>query len=246
MKIVKFLHQLISGIIKRTALSSHPQQLAAWNHLNRRKNFRIQYSHLGPLAGLPKVYLGNEELNVKNISTGGLLVIDDTSVFGMQVGQSYQLKFVWPDGITDLQTKIVGAQLVRRHIQFNEFDPVLFKRISELVKPAFLGSKFKKVHLSTDTDVIELWIGQADSSLHFSETQWGNEVSLLLEGKTYRFDRTKKWLDHKGHGLSQQNLAYIFICLTNIQNMTHALRELIENTADDYQSNYKATGDGSY
>src|ERR1700744_3530740 len=67
------------------------------NYLNKRKNLRVNYPHLGAAGLFPQIRYNGNELNVGNISLGGILIIDDIDQFGQEVGEVINLEFTWPD-----------------------------------------------------------------------------------------------------------------------------------------------------
>lgn len=220
----------------------HPQQLATLNRLNRRKNFRISYSHIGPVPGLPKVSVGNDEIVVKNISTGGLLAIDDTGSIGQSVGTEFNLDLDWGNAKFTTRARVVGAQFERRHIQFVDFNPEVFRRISTLIRPAFVGSRFRKVQSQFLTPTVsELWTGYGNDNLKIGSP--GNSHFLVLYGTSYELHPDEIFWSSGPNKVSQQMQSEILITLVNIPGPSNELKLLIER-ASSYPFTLDLTGTG--
>src|SRR5690606_42010278 len=99
-----FLRRILSFIgFSDRADSESVQKLVHLNGLNRRKNLRVNYSHLGPTGPFPRVKYKGDEVIIANISVGGLLIIDDVGRFGDQVGEMIELELQWPDFSTRMR-----------------------------------------------------------------------------------------------------------------------------------------------
>lgn len=218
----------------------HPQQLATLNRLNRRRNFRISYPHLGPVMGLPAAHIGKDEIIVKNISTGGLLAIDDTGVIGQSLGTDLELTLRWVEQSFTIKSRVVGAQLQRRHLQFVDFHPEVFKRIAGIIPSAFSGSRFRKInseYLSSPT--AELWTGHGTDNLKIGSLAQVHH--LVLNGKTFELHPNEvSWYEgqQRVDSLTQTD---ILITLSNIPAPSSELKLLIERT-NDYFADLRKTG----
>ena len=223
------------------------QKLATMNALNRRKNTRIRYPHIGAVGDLPKVFYRGEELIIGNISTGGLLVIDDTELLGSSVGSIVHLELQWGSSKIDTQARVVSAQLQRRHIQFVDFNATAFVRISKLIKPGFLGTRFHRVHDNNAMlDADELWVGPTGESLLFprgsSETHVAN---LTMANQTLVVEKSNRpyWQD-SNQVVDRATLGDILILLSNFPEPTAHIKSLIEKLQLHYEigERQKATG----
>lgn len=206
------------------------QSLATMNSLNRRKNTRIKYSHLGAVGDLPKVYYQGDEMIVGNISTGGLLLVDDTEVLGNSVGAVIQLTLKWPDTQIETKGRIVGAQLQRRHIQFVDFNALAFVRISKLIKFGFLGSRFHRVkdnHAMLDAE--ELWVGPTGESLCFPRINTTEIATLNYQNHALVIERKRKpFWRHNKTDIDHNHLGEILVLLSNFPLPTPLIKDLIE------------------
>ena len=163
------------------------------------------------------------------------------SILGDQIGNNYNIRIEWPDYTTEIASQIVGAQMLRRHVQFLVFDPILQKRVEHLVPPAFIGSKFRKTDMIFESDVDELWVGQADSSLHFVKNK-DYSCQLLMEGKSYNFNHQGQWLDYNNTSIDETELNKILICLSNINLPSTNVKKLIDSSIDSRSFQLQPTG----
>ncbi len=213
------------------------QKIVTTNALNRRKNTRIRYSHIGAVGDLPRVFLQNDELNVGNISTGGVLVVDDTGRLGNSVGDLLNIELRWPDTTVKVRSRLVGANLHRRHLQFVDFNANIFVRVSQLIKSGFLGSKFHKVDTHNSNVVAEeLWIGPTSESLVFHRRAENFPVAeLQMNGDVYEFHPGQLPVVKKtGQVTSAKMLSEILVLLANIKDPSHNVRDLIERLQSIY------------
>lgn len=229
---------------KHEAQPDSIQQIITHHALNRRKNTRIKYSHMGAVGALPRVFFNGDEMNVGNISTGGLLLIDDTGRLGETVGEIIPLELRWSDTSVLLRSRIVGANLHRRHIQFVDFEPTVFVRISSLIKPGYLGSKFYKVDTQKANVVAEeLWVGPTRESLVFHKTNGDPTLphaELHWDGETYEFQPGQlPKAKSSGQVISSSTLNDILILLANLPDPSNFVRELIERNQSLYQNPHR-------
>jgi hypothetical protein len=211
------------------SMATSIQKLVNANALNKRKNIRIQFPHISASGPFPRVHYKDSELLVANISVGGLLVIDDTHNFGTQVGEVVHLEFSWPDLATQVRARLVGAHGDYRHIQFVDFDPQVFLRVSQMVKPGHLGGRFHRVQDHTGRlQATELWVGPSQESIVFGGSQ-EPFAELVYHGEKITFqNRPTPAATKNGHNLSAQNLHEVLILLSNLPKPTPLVRELIE------------------
>lgn len=213
------------------------------NSLNRRKNFRIRYPHIGAIGPYPSVYYKNKEMNVGNISVGGLLIIDDQEVLGTTVGETVILELNWEDFRSKIRCRIVGANLQRRHLQFVDFDPQAFLKVSRLLRPAHLGTRFHRVlDSSGQLEAHELWIGPSNESLAFLKSE--NEAALSYDNNTIiisphsypHYEKTMK-------AIPLETLYDIFVLVANLPEPSKNVKRLIETIDPILKSNpTKRTG----
>ncbi len=199
------------------------------NNLNKRKNVRINYPHFGAAGLYPHIVYMGKELNIANISLGGLLVIDDAEQFGQQIGEVVNLEFSWDDFSTKIRARVVGANLQRRHIQFVDFNAQAFLRISLLVKSGHLGQRFHRVRNDSGTlQAEEMWLGPTGETLVFLSKETAAELSLNKE----------KFLIQKGqptlnafnkHPVAPSLMHDLMILLANFPQPTANVKELIES-----------------
>lgn len=242
------LSDAISTRIKGWELQNNTsaQKLATMNALNRRKNTRIRYPHIGAVADLPKVYYRGEEMIVSNVSTGGLLIIDDTELLGNAVGSVIHLELHWPDTKISAQSRVVSAQLQRRHIQFVDFNATAFVRISKMIKPGFLGSRFHRVHDNNSMlDADELWVGPTGESLLFPRQASNSHLAnLTMANQTLVIEKNNRpyWQD-TNQVVDRHTLGDILILLSNFPEPTTLVKNLVEKLQLHYElHDRKATG----
>ena len=163
-----------------TDISIH--RLVNKNHLNKRRTTRIKYPHLGSIEPFPQVFYANFELNVDNISVGGLLIIDDTDQFGGDIGDILPLDIRWSDFSIRVRGRIVGVQSQKRHIQFVDFDAQLYLRISHIVNVGQLGHGFHIVrNESGSLQADEMWLSTTGDSIVFFKNDPMPEITLSKE-----------------------------------------------------------------
>lgn len=204
------------------------QKLVSFNALNRRKNIRIHYPHLGAMGPYPRIYYKDHEVVISNISVGGILIIDDTESFGSNVGDMVILQLVWPEETIKIRARIVGANMKRRHIQFVDFNAAAFLKISRLVKPAYQGSRFYKIHdESGKLNAREVWVGPTQESLIFPN--FGFFAELLFNQKRIIFERGRptRYAETEDP-IAPEQLDDILVLLSNIPSLTNLVRELVE------------------
>ena len=243
MGVLKWLQSLKRFRLRRSGVNSHPQLLATWNTLNRRKSFRINYAQIGPVGGLPKAYFQGDELIVRNISIGGLLVFDDSGRLGSHVGKELRITLSWPDYTAEILSRVVGAHLERRHIQFVDFDALVFQKISSLIKPAFLGSQFRRVNAKVDKSPQELWVGTNGDSLVLAHSQLKEADTLRLDKQVFLL-KDGQWQNGEGLPCNQSELNQILICLSNISSPSERLQKILVQSQALYleRGRYPATG----
>ncbi len=198
------------------------------NQLNKRKNVRINYPYVGAVGLYPRVsYLGHE-LNVNNISLGGLLVVDDTDEFGDEVGEVVVLGFFWPDFSTKIRCRLVGANLQRRHIQFVDFNPQAFLRIGQIVKAGHMGQRFHRVHNDSGTlQAEEMWVGPTGESLVFTSKENPAELSINKEKILIKSgSKTISALTKKP--ISSVQVQETLVLLANFPKLSPNVKQLVE------------------
>jgi len=205
------------------------QRLVNQNFLNKRKNIRISYPHLGATGLYPHIIYRGHELNIGNISLGGILVIDDTEQLGYEVGEVISLDFTWPDFSTKVRARIVGANLQKRHLQFVDFNPQAFLKISLLVKPGHMGQRFHRVRNDSGTlQAQEMWLGPTGETLVF--VIGGDAVELTYGKEKIRMQKgapTFSLLSQRPVSFTQ--LHEILVMLVNFPGLTARIKELIED-----------------
>ena len=55
------------------------------------------------------MFYKDTEMIVSNISVGGVLIVDDTEVFGTEIGEIVMITLQWDDFSTKIRSKVVGA-----------------------------------------------------------------------------------------------------------------------------------------
>ena len=204
------------------------QKIVSSNTLNKRKNIRISYPHFGAGGPFPKIFYKEREMIVGNISVGGLLIVDDTEFLGSTVGELVNVEMIWPDQKFTVRARVVGATLERRHLQFTDFHPQVFLRVSRLVKPAYHGSQFRRVNDDLGKmNSNELWIGPLNETIHFSKSE--NLTEYHIGKKTYIFQRGTPVKDKESsEPIPYSLLDDILITLANIPHPTDRIKELVE------------------
>lgn len=182
-------------MLRRLVLApEHPhdsiQKMVHDNFLGKRQNSRISYSHIGAVGELPRVYFQNDELNVGNLSVGGLLIVDDNGRLGTTVGEMIYLEFKWKDISVKIRSRVVGANLQRRHIQFVDTHVILSSRLQRAVQLGHPGTKFHRVQLATkNIEATEIWMDAAGSSLIFRDPEQSPYFAeLAFNGSVMSFD----------------------------------------------------------
>lgn len=166
------------------------QKIVHDNSLGKRLNSRVSYSHLGAVGELPRVFFNDDEMNVGNVSVGGVLIVDDGGLLGTTVGEMIQLEFRWKDISIKVRSRVVGANLQRRHIQFIDTHHVLKTRLERAVELGHPGTKFHRVQLATKKiEASEIWMDAAGSSLVFRDPEHGSFFAeLSFNNRMMSFD----------------------------------------------------------
>jgi hypothetical protein len=203
------------------------KRLIVSHGINRRKNARVNYPPENILGPFPEITLHSRSLNIINISVGGLLVSDPDNNLGFEVGQIFKINMIWSDFSTSMKAKVVGVVLNKRHIQFIDFNAPAFVRISDLVKPGFLGQKFYKVdNFNGQLDALEMWIGPTNDTLIFLDNQIlaeynTNKVKILFPAnEPPEFAVGSRRLESK-------DLKDLFVQISNFRNPSPRVLKLI-------------------
>jgi hypothetical protein len=225
----KFLKNLFSfSPANDLEASSSIQKLVSLNALNRRKNTRVKYPHFGGFGPYPKIYYMDSEIIVGNISVGGILIIDDTEKFGDEIGAVVTIEMVWSDYRTKARARLVGANMQRRHLQFVDFNANAFTKISQLLRPGYLGSRFRIVHDELGKlQAHEMWLGPTSESLVFTKTNSFAEISVGNEKVSISRNRPS-YLVSTNQKISYQLLCDILVIIANIPEPTPRVKELLE------------------
>lgn len=215
--------------------TSEIQKLITNSGLNRRKNYRIKYAHIGAVGDLPRVHFKNDEMNVGNISTGGLMIIDDTESLSSSLGDIMSIELSWTNNHKETKAKIVGVNKQRRHLQFINFDAELYIKINSLISPAFLGSKMHQVHARTiPIDCNELWIGPTGESISIyhdhTKITFKKKTLIMYPGQPVTMGETN----------ALANMSFIsesLVLLSNINKPSQKILSLVEELQDYYKNN---------
>lgn len=204
------------------------QKLVSFNSLNKRKNLRIKYPHFGAFGPYPRIYYKDTEMIVTNISVGGILIIDDTECFGQEVGEIVMVNLIWDDATAKIRSRVVGANQQRRHLQFIDFNAQAFLRISNLSKPAYLGTRFHRVRDENgQLQALELWVGPTNETLAFYKD--GAFAEFTIRGEKLSFRRGSATHSSKtGDIVHSATLSEVIVMLANFSQPTELVRELIE------------------
>lgn len=243
---IKLLKKII-GIqptLSVTETQASIQKLVNYNSLNKRKNLRIKYPHFGAVGNYPRVFYKDTEMIVANVSVGGMMVIDDTEIFGTDVGELILLNLVWDDLSTKVRTRIVGANLQRRHLQFVDFNAQAFLRITNLSKPAYLGTRFHRVQDDVgQLQALELWVGPTNETLVFNNE--GPFAELTINSDKFSFSKDSPIVSTKTNGTVHHSvLCDIVALLANFPESTQRVKDLTEFIETEVRSvkNVKPTG----
>lgn len=222
------------------------QKLVSFNTLNKRKNLRVKYPHIGAFGPFPKVFYKETEMIVTNISVGGVLIIDDTEKFGQEVGEIIMLQINWPDTTCKIRARIVGANQQRRHLQFVDFNAQAFLRISNLSKPAYLGTRFHKVRDEVgQLQALELWVGPTNETLAFYNE--GPFAELTIRGEKLCFKRGSATTSSKHNTIVDvATLWDVVIMLANIPQGSNYIRDLIEIIESEVRAAQQTQRTGTY
>jgi hypothetical protein len=132
-------------------------------------------------------------------------------------------------------------------VQFVDFNPNVFVRISQLIKSGFLGSKFFKVDTArSHVDAEELWIGPTNESLVFHKT---NEnlppAELHWNGEIYELHANQTPVARSsGQAVSEGTHSEILVLLANLRDPTSNVRTLIERLQTSYKNKPKLKAHG--
>lgn len=243
---IKFLKKIFQTQLSQSENVSQAsiQKLVSYNFLNKRKNLRIKYPHFGAVGNFPRVFYKDTEMIIVNVSVGGVMVIDDTERFGNEVGEVVMLNLVWEDFSTKVRARIVGANLQRRHLQFVDFNAQAFLRITNLSKPAYLGTRFHRVHDDVgQLQALELWVGPTNETLAFYSV--GAFAELTINADKYSFYRGRVATSNKNNEpVHHSILCDIIVLLVNLPEPTQHIKELAEIIDSEVRSgkNVKPTG----
>ena len=237
-----------------TSLESSLQRLALNNAINRRRNTRILYPHIGAVGGLPRVIIQGREVRTADISLGGICLIDDTNEIGETVGQEIPVRLAWEDTEIVQYGVVVGVNLDRRHVQFQTPHPEIFVRLNVLLKPGFIGSRMRKVPLTNtlvEFEATELWLSATGESILFHDENVDKnapvDIKLLESSTRIHRDSAPVYLDRNqghlpGQRVTQRFLSDLIMMLANIKNPSHRILDLIENLPQYLESDLKPTG----
>ncbi len=238
-------------MLRRLILApEHPhetiQKMVHDNFLGKRQNSRIAYSHVGAVGELPRVYFQNDELNVGNLSVGGLLIVDDNGRLGTTVGEMIYLEFRWKDITVKIRSRVVGANLHRRHIQFVDTHVVLQARLERAVQLGHPGTKFHRVQLAIkNIEASEIWMDAAGSSLVFRDNNQGQYFAeLAFNNRIMSFD-SHAWPKIKSQTVNAKievlrdmtlsELSETLLLLSNIKDASTNVQFLIERLHHFYE-----------
>jgi hypothetical protein len=221
------------------------QKMATQNAMNRRKNLRVRYPHLGAIGPFPKVYFKEREMIVGNISVGGILLIDDGGYIGTDVSGSFVLTLQFEDKVVRIKSRLMGISGERRHFQFVDFQPQAFLKISQLIKPAHIGQKFYRIRNDSGAlNAREMWIGPTAETIvfpHHTET-----CEIMWEGKKIISSKSGIGYEDQSMKVTRAVCCDLLAMLVNIPHPTTPILELIEMlfTELEHGSRKKAVGEG--
>lgn len=223
------------------------EKLATKSAINRRRNTRVRYPHIGAVGELPQVFKEGQIVSVRDISTGGLCIFDYDNIFSKTVGEEFDLKLRWQDSEDNIHCQLVGYTDERLHIQFKNINTKSQVRLSMILKPGFLGTKFHMVpNFKEKLDADEMWIGPTGEWLTFYKTHFNEKlenygemnygrVCLSLSRSTPpRYNESSQKFT-KGQLASKTIINELLIVLSNFQSPTIRVKELIENLSQQYQ-----------
>ncbi|MEK6554201.1 MAG: hypothetical protein AABZ31_03085 [Bdellovibrionota bacterium] len=216
--------------------SNSIQKIAHNHNLAQRQNSRISYAHIGAVGDLPQVYFNGDEMNVGNISSGGVLIIDDASQLGSTVGETIHLELRWVDYTAKIKSRIVGANLQRRHIQFTDFNMTATSRINRAVEYGLPGAKFYQAHQVTinpqlsSIDALEVWLDQVGNSIVFPKPDKQPHLAEFTYNNKKFFFSAHQWpIDGQtSRLLTPEEISEVLILLANFKNPSPRIRYLIE------------------
>lgn len=217
------------------------QRLAITNAINRRKNTRVKYPHIGPVGRLPTIFFEEKALKIHDVSVGGVCVLDPLEELDLEAGQEFQLTFSWEDCSYDVVATMVRVNLDKKHVKLLNPNPDITVRLQLLLKPGYIGTKFHKVPQIPGSPVqlqaLELWVGPTGESLSFihdpDNPEVLGEMRLFKTDIEFREDsppvyRSKGRRHEVGQRLDRELIKDIIICLANIKNPSQRVIDLIE------------------
>lgn len=201
-------------------------QMAVSHALDRRANARVRYPRHGAIPPLPVVHYGDFQVNVADISAGGLCIVDYEETLGREVGNSIELKLLWPDYQALVWATIVGASTEKRHIQFANVPGEALERIKRAVQSGSLGQRFRltgagPTELTVNAD--EIWLNPSGESLIFYPSDI-RPAEIFLRRERYVL-RPDSWPKAKTT-VHKTTLAQIILCLANFQSPSRKVRDL--------------------
>jgi hypothetical protein len=213
--------------------SLNPQNLSVQktvylSGVSKRKNFRINYPPFQIGGPYPHVFFKDKELLVSNISAGGLLLLDHANYLGNKIGHEVSLTLGLNNKLNTIRTRMVGVNLEFKHIAFLDFDPQLLIAISQITKPAYLGSNFRLIENNKAiVQSKELWAGPTGETLVFSFVK---EHVEYFDGRKrfYISSKNKSAKDGSGLDLTEAELFNLILQISNFPDRTKNIKNLLE------------------
>ena len=250
---LKFLAKLFRKDKVSQDLESSIQSMVITSGADRRLNIRVNYPAAGAIGHLPRVSIDESPLDVVNISLGGVCLLDDGRKFGESVGQEVALNLSWGNGnkVLEQMAKVVGVHFDRRHMQFVDPRPELIVRLTHMLQPGYLGTKFNVIDSARISNRLkvtadELWIAPLGEHIGFYSGSRGDvRAEIIAFKKTIQFLSDGRFiyaepLKLAGQSLTSSDLKDLAVCLANfktpsssVNNLLNHLQKCLSGEADD-------------
>ncbi|MEQ1664806.1 MAG: hypothetical protein ABL927_05465 [Bdellovibrionales bacterium] len=165
---------------------------------------------------------------MSNISAGGLLLLDHSNYLGNKIGHEVSLTLGLNNKLNTIRVRMVGVNLEFKHITFLDFDPHLLIAISQITKPAYLGSHFRLIENNKAlVQSKELWVGPTGETLVFSFIK---EHVEYFDGRRRFYISSKNQSAKDGAGLdtTEPELYELILIISNFPDRTKNIKNLLE------------------
>ncbi|MCB0341498.1 MAG: PilZ domain-containing protein [Bdellovibrionales bacterium] len=211
------------------------------NAMDRRANIRVNYPDMGAVGGLPEVNIKGKSIRVADVSVGGLCLIDDSGQMGQSVGQKVPITLKWADEQITVNAMVVGVNLNRRHIQFLDLSAPGLVRLSLLLKPGYMGTKFRQVPqdgVDVSIRAEEMWLAPTGETVIFLPVSNDSEVLAEVHFQHHHVeiltDYTPVYKVSRGQVVAGQRVSpyyldELLVCLANFKKPSDRIKDLMRH-----------------